>query len=69
MRVKVGRYEVIFDADRDPWGNNPIDNSPRFYATRDGYSWRDLTGDQLVFSLAFELDEARQRIVKLGGTL
>lgn len=38
-------------------------------ALRYGAPWRDLVGDGLILSLAFELDEARKRIAELEQTV
>lgn len=50
--VSDGKYKVIFD-------------NGKLSATRYGEEWRSLTGDNLIFSLAFELNEAREELAKL----
>lgn len=50
VEVCEGKYSVIIQDD----GN--------LFATRYGDFWRDLTGDKLVFCLAYELMEARAEI-------
>ena len=55
IRISVGnnKYEVIQDCEG------------KLYATRYGESWRDLCGDNLIYFLAYELDEARKTIDRL----
>jgi len=42
-----------------------IHDDCRITASRYGCDWRDCTGDNLVYQLAVQLDEARQRIKEL----
>lgn len=55
LRVALdgGKYEVVQEA------------GGKAYALRHGEHWRDLTGDKLVLSLAYDLVEARERIANL----
>lgn len=48
--VDGGKYTVVFRA------------SGKLEAHRYGQQWRDLTGDNLVYHLALELDEARRNL-------
>lgn len=59
LRVSTGdgKYEVVQEA------------SGALYANRHGERWRDLTGDNLVGSLAHDLEEARDRIAELEEKL
>ena len=50
VQVKVDVYEVI----QDPTG--------RVKALRHGLDWRDLTGDNLVLSMAYEIEKLREII-------
>lgn len=47
-----GKYKVIFD-------------NGKLSATRYDEQWRSLTGDNLIYSLAYELNEAREELAKL----
>jgi hypothetical protein len=50
-KVEVEEYAVIWDG--------------KLTATRHGQEWRDLTGDNLVLSLAMALDQERERAREL----
>lgn len=54
VEVAGGEYAVIIEGDGG------------LRAERYGEAWRDLTGDKLVFCLAFELNEAREQQKKEG---
>ena len=55
MKVDVdgGKYTVV------------IPNTGSVTALRHGEPWRDCCGDNLIFHLAWELHEARERIKEL----
>ncbi len=53
LLVNDGKYTILMD-DGD------------FRALRHGKSWRDLTGDGLIYWLAVELQEAKQELIKLN---
>lgn len=53
VTVNEGKYRVVM-------GQNYC-----LYAERYGEKWRDLVGDNLVYSLAYELQEAREEIERL----
>lgn len=59
LRIKVdgGKYEVV----------QPETGGA--HALRYGEAWRDLTGDNLILALAYELEEAREEIAKLKTRL
>jgi hypothetical protein len=52
-----GKYTVI----QEPTGGTRV--------LRYGEEWRDVTGDNVIGGLAWELQEAREKIVKLEGEL
>lgn len=56
VSVSDGKYIIQANADGDLW------------ALRNGEPWRDLTGDKLVFSLAYELAEAREKLKAFEST-
>ena len=62
QRIDVNnkKYTVVFDED-----------TGRLSAERYGEPWRDLTGDHLVYNLAMDLQEAREKIANMyyGGSL
>ncbi len=56
LRIKTsdGKYEVV----------QPHEGGA--YANRyDNERWRDLTGDNLILALAYDLEEAREEIAKM----
>jgi hypothetical protein len=57
VEVNDGKYTVV------------IHDNGRLEALRHGESWRWLTGDNLVFCLAAELYEAREKIIRLEGEI
>lgn len=59
MRVPInsGKYEYLFH----PTGASVV--------LRHGEAWRDTTGDNLIYCLAYELNEARERIAELEAQL
>jgi hypothetical protein len=58
LEVEVNEtYTVIMDVDG------------RLFALRNGETWRDCLGDNLIYSLAQELHDVRQRAVKLESDL
>ena len=48
-----GKYEVV------------LPENYQLYALRNGEPWRDLTGDNLVYLLASEVHELREKILEL----
>lgn len=54
--VDGGKYTVVIPANGG------------LHALRYGEPWRDLTGDNLVFNLAWELNEARAEIAALKAS-
>ena len=57
VSVADGKYRVIMPA------------KGGLHALRHGEPWRSLTGDNLVFTLANELNDARQKIAELEQAL
>lgn len=53
LEVADGKYKIV------------IDDKYNIKAYRHGEYWQSLTGDNLIYNLAYELDEARKRIVEL----
>jgi len=56
VHVADGKYTVVL-------GDN------KFRALRYGEEWRDCCGDNLIFYLATELDEARKEVIELQKKL
>ena len=52
--VAEGKYRVCID-----------ENTGRLFALRHDEPWRDCCGDNLIFNLAHELEEARKTIKRL----
>lgn len=59
MRVDVcgGKYTVVFGSDN------------RLHALRYGEEWRNCVGDNLIYYLAVELEEARLKVAELEKQL
>lgn len=53
ISVDNGKYTVIMEADG------------RLHALRHGEPWQDLSGNNLVYFLAAELEEARKRLAEV----
>jgi hypothetical protein len=56
VEVNTGKYEVVI---------NEI--TGKMHANRSGEFWQSLTGDNLVFWLAVELDNARKELAEIKG--
>lgn len=52
VSVADGKYRVLIDDDENG----------RMTAKRHGEEWRDVTGDNLIFNLAWELNELRESV-------
>lgn len=50
--VAEGKYEVVID-----------ETTGKMHANRNGEFWQSLTGNNLVFWLAVELDNARKELI------
>lgn len=57
VSVNDGKYTVVLEADG------------KLHALRYGEVWRDLVGDNLVYSLAYELDEERSKNAQLEAEI
>ncbi len=56
MRVKAGEYEVVFEGGR-------------LYALRHGLKWRDCIGDNLVYTLAAEIEDLREKLEEANAQI
>lgn len=52
VKVSDDKYEYVYEKGRT-------------FALRNGEAWRDLTGDNLIYFLAAELKDAREKIAAL----
>ncbi len=50
IELENGKYTVQFD------------ETGKFWALRNGESWRDLTGDKLVLAMAHEIERLRKKL-------
>lgn len=57
LEVADGKYKIV------------IDDKYNITAYRHGEYWQCLTGDNLIYNLAYELDEARKKTKKLKNNL
>jgi len=53
LEVADGKYKIV------------IDDNYNIIAYRHGEYWQHLTGDNLIYNLAYELSEARKKIKEL----
>lgn len=59
VEVEKGKYTVVL----------PDKPEEKLHVLRYGESWRDCAGDKLIYCLASELNEARQKIKELNTEL
>jgi hypothetical protein len=57
VSVASGKYNVI------------MEDGGKLHALRYGEPWRDCVGDNLIYFLAAELEEARKEIIELNKTI
>ncbi len=57
IELENGKYTVQFD------------ETGKFWALRNGESWRDLTGDKLVLAMAHEIERLRDEVCNLEYNL
>lgn len=53
LSLDNGKYKVIM-----------TDDCRAFYALRNNESWRDLTGDNLIYFMALEIEMLRKKVAK-----
>lgn len=57
IKLEHGKYRVIFDS------------YSGFRALRYGEPWRDLTGDNLIMTMAFRIEELENKLKEISNNL